>query len=548
MLAAVAYPLVVFIVWPVLQMLSASFRVDGGLTFDAYRNAFGPDSSGMQSLWTSVWISLVTVIGSALVGVPAAFLLGRVDFPGRRVASVLVVFPLALPPLVGVLSFMFLFGSYGIVPQALKALFGLPTAPFRLEGYGAVLLVHIYSLFPFFTIFVSQALRGMDRSLEESSQALGAGRRRTLMRITLPLLRPAITSATLLVFMTSMASFSAPYLFAADRHFLSTDIYVYKYSNRIPEMLALTVVLAAISIGFLMLIRSLGGGRVRGAGKGTPPPLRPLCGRKARGLAALAAGVFCFMVVLPHLMIVLLAFVKSGSWTDTVLPQSYTLEHFTRLFSDSSFAKPVFNSIQMALMAALGVGVFGLAAGFLIVRGKFFGKTVLEIAVMLPWALPGSVIAVALITALAQPSWFTGNIAWVNSVWILPLAYFIRFIPLGVRSSASALEQIDPALEEASASLGAGWASTLKRILLPLVWPGCMAGMLLAFVTGLGEFISSILLYTPQNRPISVAIDGRIRIPDLGGAAAYSVLLLVVVLLSLLLSRKALKVGDQIRL
>ncbi|MBE7558505.1 iron ABC transporter permease [bacterium] len=548
LLFIVAYPLAAFVVIPILRTLWESFLVDGRWNLSAYRTAFGADSSGWQALSTSVLISLGTVAGAALVGVPVAFLLGRVDFPGRRLASVLVIFPLALPPLVGVLSFMFLFESYGVVPLALQALLGLDRPPFRLTGLAGVLVVHIYSLFPFYTVFVAQALRGLDRSLEESSMALGAGRLRTLRRVTLPMLRPALMSATLLVFMTSMASFSAPYLFALNHHFLSTDIFLNKINNNNPQALALTVVLAGISLAFLGLIRKVGPGRVLGGGKGSPAPLRQLRSPAARRLAATAAAAFCLLVLLPHFMIAFLAFVKTGGWTHTVLPEHYTLENFRRMFVQPMFFAPIVNSVKMAGMAAVAVGVFGLMAALLVVRGRFAARGLLEMAVMLPWALPGTVIAISLIVSLSQPHLLTGGVAWAGSVWLLPVAYFVRFMPLGVRSTASALEQLDPALEEASASLGAGPLRTFRRVLLPLLWPGCLAGMLFTFITAVGEYTSSILLYVPDNMPISIKIDIQSRIPDLGGASAYSVLLLALVLGALYASRKSLRVGDQIRL
>ena len=545
LLAVAVHPIAVYVIWPVLQTLAQSILIEGGVGQSAYRTTVGAGASGWSALQTSVIVSVGTVAGAALVGVPVAFLLGRVDFPGRRLASVLVVFPLALPPLVGVLFFMFLFGSFGILPLALQRLLATEYPPLQLSGINAVLVVHIYSLFPFYTVFVSQALRGIDRSLTESSRALGAGHMRTFRRVTMPLLWPAFTSATLLVFMTSMASFSAPYLFAADRHFLSTDIYWAKINGHPAEMLALTVVLTAISLSFLVMIRTLGPARVLGAGKGTPPPLRPVRNPLARGLAAATAAFFCFLVLLPHLMIVFLAFVKVGSWTDTVLPTAYTFQNFVRMGTEGAFVRPITNSLQMALMAAVGVGVYGIVVALLIVRGRFRGRGLLEMSVMLPWALPGTVIAVSLTVALVHPEWWTLGI---SGVALLPLAYFIRFVPLGVRSSASALEQMDPALEEASASLGAGPVATFRRILLPLIWPGCVAGMLITFVTALGEFTSSILLFNARNKPISVMIDERIRIPDLGGASAYAVLLLILVLVALVVSRKALRVGDQVRL
>jgi iron(III) transport system permease protein len=147
--------------------------------------------------------------------------------------------------------------------------------------------------------------------------------------------------------------------------------------------------------------------------------------------------------------------------------------------------------------------------------------------VALPWALPGTVLAMALATTFSTTSPLTGRFLLIGTAWILPLAYFIRNIPLVTRAALTSFQQFDPALEEASASLGAGWLRTARRVTLPLVLPGIAAGAMLAFVTALGEFVSSILLYTHRTRPISIEILSQLRGFDFGTAAAYAVLLIV---------------------
>ena len=161
---------------------------------------------------------------------------------------------------------------------------------------------------------------------------------------------------------------------------------------------------------------------------------------------------------------------------------------------------------------------------------------------MLPWALPATVVAMNMILAFNQPTPFTfGNIL-VGTYWILPLTYFVRHIPLVVRSTNAALEQLDDSLEEAARNLGAGWFTAFRRVVLALILPGAMAGTLLAFVTAVGEFVSSVLLYTIDNRPISIEIMNQLRMFNLGQAAAYAVYQIALIGIVMFISQRFLGV------
>ncbi|MDQ7054556.1 MAG: ABC transporter permease subunit [candidate division KSB1 bacterium] len=193
-------------------------------------------------------------------------------------------------------------------------------------------------------------------------------------------------------------------------------------------------------------------------------------------------------------------------------------------------AEPVVNSLKMAALATLGnVGV-AVALAYWNARGRWRWGSFSEILVMLPWAIPGTVIAIALIVAFNQPRWLTFGQVLVGSFWILPLAYFIRHLPVVYRACHAAFTRFDPALEEAARSLGAGGVRVWRKIILPAIRPGLLAGGLLALVMSLGEFVSSILLYTFSNRPISVAILSEIRLFNLGSAAAYGMFLTFLIL------------------
>jgi iron(III) transport system permease protein len=164
---------------------------------------------------------------------------------------------------------------------------------------------------------------------------------------------------------------------------------------------------------------------------------------------------------------------------------------------------------------------------------------VLGALVILPWALPGTVLAIALASTFSVFAPWSGRFVLVGTFVILPLAYFIRNIPLVTRAAMASYRQFDPVLEEAAGSLGASWTYSVRRVLLPLVLPGLVAGAMLAFVTALGEFVASILLYTHRTRPISMAILSELRAFDFGAAAAYGVLLILMMALVFLLGFRA---------
>jgi len=535
-----------YVLWPSLRTLGESFCRDGRLTLANYADFFDlAHPANLEALWHSLLLSFGSVLLCALIGVPLAFIFTRFEFPGRRLFAALALLPMTLPPLVGVLSFYFLYGESGLIPRGLQALLHLDQVPFAIDGIAAVYVVHAYTMYVYFYLFVSAALRGLDPAVVEAAYNLGASPFTVLRRVLLPLLTPALVGAALLVFMTSMASFSAPYLFASGYRVLSVQVFHSKVNHQWDLAVTQTVILSLFSLLFLLGLRRYSGQRRYAMmSKGVTAPLVPIRRGGLRwGLGGLGIGTV-LVLLLPHLTIVLMSFVKDGTWTWQVLPPEYTWENYRRLFREPQVFRPIRRSLQMAGMATLGNLFFGVAAAYLLAKRRGWGRGMLDVLVMLPWALPGTVVAMNLIVAFNRPTWLTAGQVLTGSFWILPLAYFVRHLPLVVRSTHAALEQIDDSLEEAARSLGASWFYAFRRVLLPLVLPGVLAGTLLAFVTALGEFVSSILLYTVHNRPISIAILAQLRDFHFGSAAAYSVFLILLIGAVLWFSRSVLKSGE----
>ncbi len=482
--------------------------------------------AGFQALRNTLLMGLASVGTAGLFGTALALAINRFSFPGRRALSGMAYLPFALPPLVGTLSFYYLIGADGFIPRFAERVLGFED--FTIEGAFAILLIHTYSFFVFFYAMVSAALEGMDVSQVEAARTLGASPWRAFRKVTLPMLTPALTGAALLTFMSSGASFSAPLFFGDDFPFLSVEIYKARTQFHEGEALTLTVVLACISLMGVMIFRTRK--RFEGsASKGTPRAIKSQSGRIVTGLFAWA----CIAVLLtPHLVILMLSFADHREWYTEIFPTQFSLESYRLLFSNMSYFRPILNSLWMGFLAAILTLGIGLPAGYLIGRNRP-GSRWVNFLVMIPWALPGTVVAMNLIAA------FNGqHVALYNTIWILPLAYFVRSIPLLTRMATASISQFDATLIEAARTLGASRLFCFRHIIFPLLAPALVAATALVFATSLGEFVASILLYTPSNLPIAIQINMQWRGSGVGSAFAYGVFLMIMVTTTFLISRR----------
>lgn len=515
------------VVYPIGIVALDAVRGAAGFTLDGFRD-FLARGNEWQALWGTLWISAATVLVSAAIGVPLAVFFTRYDFPGRRVLSQLVALPAVLPPLVGVLSFLFLWGETGFAARLVQHVTGSIDPPWRLQGAGAILFVQAYSMYVYFYLFVRAGLRGIDASAYEAAESLGASRWRTFTRVVLPLLRPALAGAALLVFLSALASFSAPYLFGGGFRVMTTQIVSTRLNGDDRLAMVETLALTAIALVGLLLVRWLDAEGIIGGSKGAPPAARAIGSRRARALLSAAAWLIAGFLLLPHATLLLVSLVPVGTWTNEALPPSYTIGNYLTLVSDPVRARPLITSLWMAIAATIGAVVIGLAAAALVVRRKVPTARLLEWLIALPWAVPGTVFAIALATAFSVNAPASLRFILVGTPVILPLAYLVRNLPLSGRALLAGYRRLDPSYEEAAASLGAGNARTMRRVVIPLLRSSLVAGATLAFVAGFGDFVTSVLLYTYDTRPISLEILGSLRSSDVGVAAAYGVVLMCV--------------------
>ncbi|UFJ39381.1 iron ABC transporter permease [Brevibacillus humidisoli] len=531
--------LLAYVIYPLFETFLQSAQVEGQFSLQHYANFFDPEHpANLEALWTSLYISVLSVICCGIVGVSMAFLLERYEFPGRKILSVLAMVPMALPPLVGVLSFTFLYSESGIIPRALQWLFQLEQVPFSLKGIWGVLVVHTFTMYTYFYMTASAAIKGLDPSLEEAAASLGAGRFTVWRRVILPMLTPAMVAASLLVFMISMASYTAPLIFGVDRT-MTMQIYLSRTNGNLEMAATQSTILSIVSILFLLIMRWYQSARnYQNLSKGVSVHRTEVKSPVGRYVSIVLSTLGVIVLMLPILVLVLISFSEDGTWTVQILPPIYTLDHYIELFTDSDTWEPIATSFELSFIATIGNVIFGVAAAYAMVRLKFRGKTLLDVLIMLPWALPGTVVAVNLIAAFSEPSAFSFQQVLVGTFWIMPLAYFVRHLPLVFRSTSATLMQMDSSVEEAARNLGATWWYSFRRVVFPMALSGVLAGTLLAFVQGIGEFVASILLFTPSATPLSVAIFQRMYAFEFGTACAYGVLQITLIIIVLFFSRK----------
>ena len=539
------------VVYPNLYVVATSFQQSGRWSIANYREVL-TQRIVIEAIFNSIGLSVTTVLLCALVGIPLAFLFERYSFPGRQLFAMLAALPLVLPPLVGTVAFVFLCGESGILARSVQNFFHLQAPPWSLRGWPALLLFHTYTMYPFFYVLTGAGLRRIDAGMAEAARSLGARRMRVLLRVVLPQLTPSLIAAALLTFMTSMASFSAPLLFGGSIRVLTLEIFTARQRGDAVIAVTETVILAVISLAALLLFQRYEGTRkfVAAAMKGAPRRRQDISSGKARAFATVTAILFSIILVLPVATLVVVSFAREESWTTQTLPPSYTVSNYVRVFTDQQASEVFVNSFLMSAIAAMAALVWSFCVVTVITKRsprtvnnklRFIGQgwnRLLSLLVLVPWALPGTVVAVSAAEAYGRPSPLMGSFILVGTFWILPFVYFLRFMPLVVRAVQASMEQIDPTLDEAARSTGAGAWQRLVRVTLPLVWPGAIAGSLLAFVIALGEYVASVLVFVPANRPISIAIASELRDFHLGTAAAYGVALVGIIAISMTVAAK----------
>ncbi len=501
--------LVVFVAWPVLLILFNAFFVEGSFnTADFYAVLTEPET--FQALLNSLFIAGMTTIGSTIVGTFFAWLVTRTDLPYKKFMKGLFLVPFMLPSFIGALAWkMLLSPNSGYINTFLMDLFGLQEPVFNIYTYMGISAVEVMYLFPFVFIQVCGALERMDPTLEESARISGAGLFTITRKITIPLVLPSIMSGALLIMLYSMAHFGTVAVLGIENGIYNIPTLIYEKihqsggsfeSIRTGTVLStVLVVSAACIIWAQQKILSRGHYQIIG-GKSFRPMELKLRGLRYPLLFACLAYIG-FTIVLPTIVIFLVGGVSTYGLPLTW--ENLSLANYKYILFDYEVTKDaIFNSVSLGLVAALITMFAGVMISYVIVKMRVKGKGILEFLGMLPFSVPGSVIALGVI--LAWSGAFGINL--YNTVWIILVAYIARYMAFSLKANSAALEQVHDSLMEASRSCGASMWQSLKDIVIPLVRPGMISAFFLIFLPALRELTVSIMLYAPTTRTIGVAI------------------------------------------
>jgi iron(III) transport system permease protein len=524
---------------PLVYLAWGTFFDASGFTVGGFERAYGDDRIG-ELFINSLSFAIGAAALSLTVGTTLAYLNVRTAVPFKALFFAASIVPLIIPGILYTISWIFLASpQIGLLNAALEPIFG--TAPFDIFTIWGMIWVEGLHSSPIVFLLMVAAFRSMDPSLEESALMSGATRIQTLRKVTLPLVRPALLSSVLIILITSLESFEVPALLG-----LQNGIYV--FTSRIyfvlrtypPDLAAagaLAVSLLVIAVIGVAIARLLAG---RGSktfqtitGKGFRP--RPMELGKWKPVVGVGILFYFFATVLAPLIVLiytsLLPFYRAPT-LDAV--QSFTLENYASVLQLNQAQTALQNSLVLGLSAATLVMAFMAVSAWIAVRSRIPGRGLLEQLTFVPLVIPGLVLGLSLsFVYLRSP------IPIYGTLFILLIAYITKYMPYGMRYATTSMGQISGELEESALVSGASWWQTFRRVLLPLLSPGIMAGWIYILVVSFRELSSSILLYSPGNEVLSILIFEQYENGQFTVLAALGVLMVLTLVVLVTIAYKA---------
>ena len=564
LVGAIVALVAIFVFYPMAFVLVRAFELRGGAGLGVSEflpRFFAPEIWSLACLtglgrcgaaMNSLLLGLATGLGTTLMGLAFALIFTRTAFPAKRFLRVLTVLPIITPPFVIGLALILLFGRAGTITEFFADAFGWEKTRW-LYGFRGVWLAQMLSFTPIAFLVLIGVVEGVSPSMEEASQTLDANRWQTFRYISLPLMRPGLANAFLLGFIESLADFGNPLVLGGNFNVLSTEIYFAIVGTVADPAKAaiLSLILLSLTLTAFIAQRTWLGRKSYATVTGKADSGRH---------AALSDGLrwTCYLVALPwaaftlilYVLIVFGSFVKLWGYD-----HSFTLDHYKRGFAivvrngvhfvgaawDSYFTTLTISAIAAPLTAAVG-----LATAYLLVRQKFTGKDAFEFSTMLSFAIPGTVIGVAYVMAFNFPP-----IELTGTGLILIIVFIFRNMPVGVRGGIAAMSQLDRSLDEASIMLGANSATTLRRVILPLMGPAILAALTYSFVRAITSVSAVIFLVSARYNMATSFIVGRVENGEYGIAIAYASVLILTMLvailaLQLVIGRRRLRRDDRV--
>ncbi len=533
LIGAIVLFLFVFQVFPLGYMVVRMFVVSGHFSLEGIERIYSYSLN-----WTCLKNTIITAFFSMIIGVliafPLAWLVGRTNLYGKTFFRTLFVMTYMVPPYVGAMAWLRLLNpKVGTMNIFLQKVFGLESAPFNIYSLGGLVWVLSTFYYPYAFITISRAMEHMDPSLEEASRSSGASPIKTLFTVTLPLMLPSIVAAAIMVFVAASSCYGIPSIIGAPGkiYTVTTRIvdYVYVGSQQgLTDATALAVFLMILSLILLYISKFVVGKKeyITVSGKSVRPDVVDL--GKWRIPLTILVSIFSFIVIfLPFATVFATSFtVNMGK--SFFEPGNFTMKYWGIITSRTSILKSIKNSFASAIWAAtLGMLICFIMA-YLLERTQVKGRKLPDFLITAGSGTPS--VAIALALTMTMSGKFGINI--YNTMFIMVVAYMVKYMLMGMRTMVSAFSQISPSLEEAAQVSGAAWLLRLKDVMLPLLLPSIVAGWFLIFMPCFYELTMSNLLYSDQTRTLGVDlyIYQTYHSQQTASALASGILILVTVL------------------
>jgi iron(III) transport system permease protein len=501
--------LVVTVLLPITMIVYNTFFYKMSLDWQMFvRVVFRPDN--LMAMWNTIRIAfLVTLLGTVL-GLFYAWLIGRSDIPLKGLMKSLFTIPYMFPPFFGAMAWSLLLSPRsGYINKLFMQVTGSTSPLFAINTIAGIVFVEVCYYFPFVFIQVVSALERMDPTLEESARIAGANQWYVIRKITLPLVLPAIAAGAMLIMISSLSHFGVPAVLGYSANIFTLPTKIYHLILRsagdfqgIREGAALSVLLVLVVVLALYVQKRVlkTGHYDIIKGKSMRPMLIKL--RKTKyPLLIICLLSLVVIVVMPLFMIFAVGMLKAYGLPLKLANMSFNNYQYV-LFQAKMVKDSIRNSLTLSVSAGVISMFLGVMIAYVIIKVKPRGKVFLEILSLLPYSIPGIVLAIGVILV------WSGSLGLnlYNTIWIILIAYVARYVSFAMKSASASLEQVHYSLEEAARSCGASHMDSLRDITIPLIRPGMIAGFFLIFLPAMRELTTSILLYGPFTRTLGVAI------------------------------------------
>lgn len=514
----VIFSLFIFIVLPIYHVFKQSILgAEGDATLSAYLRAF-TSSSNFSSITNTLLLATIVGVIATFIGFIFAYAAAYIKMRGKKLFNLIAILPLISPPFAISISIIFMFGSRGLITHDLLGL-----TDFNIYGLTGLILVQSLSFFPLAYLLLNGVLSTIDPSIEEASQNLGGSRWNTFTKVTLPLTKPAIANAFLLVFIKSIADFGNPIAIGGGFNTLAVQIYQQAIGNYdMSGAAALAVILLDISLILFIIQKYYFEKRTYVTVTGKSAKSRLMI---EENHIRIPISLFCTSASV--IIIALYALIPLGSFVKLWgINYSLTLDHYIYVLSLGK--KAIIDTTVLSAIAAPITGIVGMIIAYLIVRKKFIGRSFVDFTSMLGIAVPGTVIGIGYILAFNSPP-----VVLTGTALIIIIAFIARSVPVGIKSAVTTLQQIDPGIEEAAHDLGANSFKVFTSITLPMIKPAFLGGLMYSFIKSMTALSAVIFLISAKYNVMTIAILDQVEVGRFGTASAFSTILIVIVYIAI---------------